>query len=489
MRAQAKALKKLLVYLAEKGISKAEDKVMLAVSGGSDSVALMHLYSALRAHIPVTLLAVHINHGLRGSASDADEELVRRLCVQMNLPLIVRKISLPDGGDLENRARDKRMAIFDQLLELYGFDYVVLGHHKQDQAETVLMNLIRGAGINGLAGIKPKQGKIRHPLLAFDKTELQALLIEADIPWREDASNQFKGFRRNHIRAVLLPLLRDSYNPRIVEKLALQAEILAGAEELLSKSGKALLKKCTLEQSPESITLNVPQLMALSRVEQYYTLRAAFTAISGESRDFFSHNFAEVLGLLGSDGSKQSILQHGIRVYRQYFDLVISSSSRDAEPTEDLWVEEDRARVVYRDHRFTFRHLKVKPDLSSDDPSSVYIDPDKVHWPLRIRTRHTGDRFIPLGMSQMKKVKDFFIDAKVPRQDRDGVPILDDGEKVIWIVGHRLDDRVKVDDASARYLHISAEPVREKPKRAANRTKKQGEDHGQDELRYFGSVV
>jgi tRNA(Ile)-lysidine synthase len=449
----------------------------------------MHLYSSLRSHIHVTLLAVHINHGLRGAESDADEDLVRQLCLRMNLPLIVRKISVPAGGDLENRARNLRFQVFDQLLDLYGFDYVVLGHQKQDQAETVLMNLIRGAGINGLAGIKARQGRIQHPLLDFSRDELREMLMEAEIPWREDASNTDKGFRRNHIRNVLLPLLKDSYNPRIVEKLALQAEISAGAEELLAKNGRALMKRCLVEQNAESITLNADILANLSKVEQYYALRAAFNQISGEHRDFFSHNFHEIMGLMGSEGSKQSYLQHGIRVYRQYRDLVISSVGREATPSEDVYVEEDRSRVVYRDFRFTFRFLKVMPQLKNDDPCSVFIDPDKVSFPLCIRTRKAGDRFMPLGMSNLKKVKDFFIDNKVPRAERDAIPILDDGDKIIWIVGHRIDARAMIDDSSTRYLHISAEPVREKPKRAANRVKKQGDDHGQDELRYFGSIV
>lgn len=489
MRAQAKALKKLLAYVADKGLIKAEDKVMLAVSGGSDSVALMHLFSALRSYIPVTLLAVHINHGLRGAESDADEALVRRLCLGMNVPLIVRKISLPAGCGLEEQARNKRFEIFSMLLDLYGFDWVALGHQKQDQAETILMNLLRGAGINGMAGIKPKQGRVLHPLLDFSREELRAMLVEADVPWREDASNLDSGFRRNRIRNELLPMLAEQYNPRLVEKLASLGEVFAGAEDLLVKGARANLKKCALEMNSHSITLSVEQLGALSRLEMYYTLRAAFAMLTGDGRDFFSHSFNEVMALMGSDGSKQSFLQHGIRVCRQYGELVISSNGLDAAPCEDVLVEEDRARVVYRDYRFTFRHLKVKPALKSDDPFSVYIDPDKISFPLRIRSRQAGDRFVPLGMTEPKKLKAFFIDAKVPQQERDSVPLMDDGNKIIWIVGHRIDERVKVDNSSTRYLHISAEPVRDKPKRAANRVKKQGDERGQDELRYFGSVV
>lgn len=489
MRVQAKALKKLLAYVTDKGLLKPEDKVLLAVSGGSDSVALMYLFATLRSYIPVTLLAVHVNHGLRGADSDADEALVRLLCLRLNVPLIVRKINLTGGSSLEDRARNKRFGIFSMLLDLYGFDYVALGHQKQDQAETILMNLLRGAGINGMAGIKPRHGKVLHPLLDFTREELQAILVEADIPWREDTSNADMGFRRNRIRAELLPMLAEEYNPQAINKLALQGEIFAGVEELLVKAGRSHLKKCALEIAPHSITINVDMLSALSKVEMFYTIRCAFALLKGDNRDFFNHSFQEIIGILGSEGSKQSYLQHGIKVYRNYGELVITAAEPECGPIENVYVEEDRARVVYRDFRFTFRHLKVKPQIQRDDPYSVIIDPDKIGFPVQIRSRKAGDRFIPLGMREHKKLKEFFIDAKVARLERDAVPILDDGEKIIWVVGHRIDERVKIDDTSTRYLHISVEPVRDKPKRAANRVKKQGEERGQDELRYFGSVV
>lgn len=489
MRKLDQSLNKLHNYIAAKELFPAGARLMLAVSGGSDSVALLCLFSRLRSLMHVTLLAVHINHGLRGSESDADEALTRELCLRHNVPLIVRRLDIKPGADLENRARGARFAIFEQLLKLYQFDLVVLGHHQDDQAETMLMNLIRGAGIGGLAGIKPLSGKVAHPLLDFGKEELRELLREEDIPWREDSSNADSSFRRNHIRIDLLPQLSREYNPRVVERLAAQAEILADADKLLRGMAKTHLKRLSTEQSPERVTLDTAGLQKLSRSEQYYVLKLAYALVSGTEADFWAHSFSSVMALLSGGGTKTTRLHHGICVTRQYGELILHRETEPVPEPEALLVEEDRARAVYLDYRFSFRYLKVLPRLSYMDAYTVIIDADKISYPFSIRVRRPGDRFIPSGMTQSKKLKDYFIDAKVPRERRGQIPLFDDGEKIFWITGQRVDARVAPDESSSRFLQITAEAVHEKPKRAASRVKNQGVNNEPDELRYFGSTV
>ncbi|HQP84093.1 MAG TPA: tRNA lysidine(34) synthetase TilS [Candidatus Syntrophosphaera thermopropionivorans] len=469
MTKREQGIAKLRNYIREKNLFSAEAKLLLGVSGGSDSIALLYLFSLLRSEIDITLLAVHINHQLRGEESEADAVLVRDVCQKLGVPLIVRKINLTDKS--ENQARQKRFEAFQQVLDAYQFDYIVTGHHSNDQTETMLLNLFRGAGLSGLAGLRPRSGKVLHPLLCFSKKELQDLLVEAQIPWREDSSNQELNYRRNWIRHKLLPLLEQEINPQISTSLGTQAEIFADAEDMILKRMKSLLKKVVLEQDNQKVILSLSALKHFSKLEQYYIIREVIAEISGSRRDFFAHNFENIINLYSAEGSKKVSLNNGIEAVKEYDKLIIKFSEESQPIPEPIVVEEDRSRVVWGDYRFSFKVLKVLPNCFSRDPLTVYIDADKIKYPFVIRSRKPGDRFIPFGMKQMVKLKDFLINCKVSKYERDYIPIFDDGEKIFWVTGKRLDQRVAIDDNSTRFLHITAEKIREKQLRPANRSR------------------
>lgn len=465
------ALEKLDAYVREFNIFTAGAKLLLCVSGGSDSVALLLLISRLRSLRHLTLLAVHVDHQLRGAESEADAELVKQLCQDLSVPLIIRKVRLEGGGDLENRARQKRFEVFAEVLEAYRFDLIVTAHHNNDQSETMLLNLFRGAGLAGLAGIRPRGGQVGHPLLCFDKRELTELLQEEQIPWREDASNADQRFRRNWVRHTLLPLLARELNPRVASSLGEQARIFAEAEEMLLQRGKTLVKRVTLEQEPERARLSIPALRRCTRGEQYHVLKELTRALSGSGRDFFSRNFEDILGLMDAEGSKYIRLGRGLIARKVYDELSLEKDGGASALPEPVVVTEDRSRAVWGDHRFSFKLLKVLPPRRDEDRHNVYLDADKLNWPFSIRSRRPGDRFQPLGMDALVKLKDYFINAKVGKFERDRVPVLDDGSKIIWIAGHRLDARVALDSHSTRILKISAENLKARPPRAASRVK------------------
>lgn len=470
------AIEKLDSYVRDQQIFDAGAKLLLCVSGGADSVALLLLMSRLRGLRRLTLLAVHVDHQLRGAESAADAELVKELCQEQSVPLIVRKVRLDAGGDLENRARQKRFEVFEEVLDAYRFDLIVTAHHNNDQSETMLLNIFRGAGLSGLAGIRPRSGKVAHPLLCFDKHELVDILAEQKIAWREDASNADQSFKRNWIRLTLLPLVARELNPRVASSLGEQAAIFAAAEEMILQRVKTLVKKLSMEQEPERITLSIPAFQRCTRLEQFHVLKELTRALSGSGRDFGSRNFEDILALLESGGSKYIRLGRGLIARKVYSELSLEKAGAAVPVPEPVLVTEDRARAVWGDHRFTFKLLKVLPQRREDDELNVYLDADKLNWPFSIRSRRPGDRFMPLGLGHQVKLKDYFINAKVGKFERDFVPVLDDGTKIIWIAGHRLDARVALDENSTRFLKIAAENLNAKPRRAANR-KKTGEEN------------
>ena len=470
------ALARLDSYVRDQQIFSAGAKLLLCVSGGADSVALLLLFARLRGLRQLTLLAVHVDHQLRGAESAADAELVKGLCQELSVPLIVRKVKLAAGGDLENRARQKRLGVFEEVLDAYRFDLIVTAHHNNDQSETMLLNLFRGAGLSGLAGIRPRSGKVAHPLLCFDKRELVELLQERKIAWREDASNADQSFKRNWVRHTLLPLVARELNPRVASSLGEQALIFAQAEELVLQRVKSLTKKITLEQEPERITVSIPAFRRCTRLEQYHIMKELTRALSGSGRDFFIRHFQDILDLLESGGSKQIQLGRGLIARKVYTELSLERASVAAPVPEPVVVTEDRARAVWGDHRFTFKLLKVLPPRREEDALNVYLDADKINWPFSIRSRRPGDRFMPLGLDRLVKLKDFLINAKVGKYERDLVPVLDDGTKIIWIAGQRIDARVALDAGSTRFLKIAAENLKARPRRAASR-KKTGEEN------------
>ncbi len=479
-------LKKLRKYLHSENLIANGDKILVALSGGADSTALLYLLSRLRAEKHLSLLAVHINHQLRGEASIEDEIHCKELCQKLNIPLIIRKINLNPRAALEAQGREKRFELFNQVLGMYRFDKIATAHHKNDQAETILMNLIRGTGINGMAGIKPVSGNCIHPLLCFKKNELIDLLNKAGLEWKEDQTNLDIRFRRNKIRNVLIPMIENDYNPAFVDRLSLEAETFRKTDKLLINISGQKLKRALLDQKHDSISLSIKALQKISDVERFYILKKAFGIVSGSENDFFLHSYEEIMSIFTGSGSKQISLQKGVLVKKQYDELIILSVSEESakSSSKPLICEPDRNIVLHMDYRFTFKHLKIMPH----DPyvfgsaHSVVIDADKVYFPLSIRSRISGDRFMPLGMSKSKRVKEFFIDEKVPKFERDKVPIIADMEKIVWIVGHRIDERVKCDETSTRYLHITAEPVTDGRKRSANRKKSPGGTDEYNEL-------
>lgn len=470
-------LKRLREILVAEQLVFHSDKLVMGVSAGADSTALLYLFSRLRYELNLSLLAVHVNHQLRGEQSDADEKHIAALAMKLNIPFIVRRITLEGERDLENRARIARFEIFHEIKKSYKFNKIVLGHHKWDQAETLLLNLFRGAGIGGLAGIRQRMGEIVHPLLDFEPEELKDVLKAEGIKWREDHSNLELRFTRNRLRQELLPMIERHYNPLIRQKLAESAAILDLADEYILEKALRRFKRVCLESKKGRVMLSLPDVIKAPVIEQYYILREAYSRISGTRQDFFQSHLRELNSLFESEGSKYISLSNGVFAIRRYEELIFTDDDTElfTAEAEEMNIEPNRALAVHMDHRFQFKYIKVLPeDLQSLPAMQVILDADKIVGNISIRQRRAGDRFIPLGMSGMKKLKDFFIDEKVPKYDRDLIPIFEDGEKIIWVCGHRIDQRVSYDEQSTRYLMITAEPIT-KSNRALSLKKKRNE--------------
>ena len=413
------------------------DGIVIGVSGGPDSVSLLDLLSRLRKSLDLRLSVAHVNHQLRGLASDKDQQFVSDLASSMDLPYFSERVVLPDGGSPEEAARDARLAFFKRVLRNTGASRIALGHTRSDQAETVLMRLIRGAGTTGLGGIRPvRDGIWIRPLLGFSRQQVHAYVEYRNLRVRHDDSNTETRFLRNRIRHLLLPEIASHYNPSIEAALARSAEIIQGDDQLLGQQAESAYRTALRYEGKRKIILDENAVFGYHIALQRRLFRAAFFRLRGCSRNLDEKSVGRMESLrLTPAGSIQ--VSDDISVHRSSPWLILSR------PTPAFETEVAVPGVTAIPEIGAFVETKIRPaievqedDLSSD-PFRAWFDRDVIAGRLTLRNRRRADRFAPFGRSGTQKVSDLFINRKIPRPLRDEVPLLLGGQAILWVVGLR----------------------------------------------------
>jgi tRNA(Ile)-lysidine synthase len=433
------------------------DAVLVGVSGGPDSVALLQALVDRSAALRLDLAVAHLNHGLRPEA-DQEAEFVAQLAQRWGLPFFlekadVRAYRMRHHLSLEDAGRRLRLSFFRRLLERHGYEKIALGHQRDDQAETLLMRLLRGSGQLGLAGIPAAAaGRIIRPLLQASRAQITAYLDARGLSAVEDRSNTDKAFLRNRIRSRLIPELERHYQPGIRRVLGRTADILRAEDEwleaLLASHYEKLITRC----GDGRIGLDAPALAGLADAAVRRLIRRALSEVKGDlQRIGFAHVEAVVtLARRGSDAGPLH-LPGGLRVKRLGPRLVLwkALAGRPARPAEALpdyaymladygvfFIEETGDAV-----RISELCVDRPPVFGPTERLTAYLDPASVTFPLEVRNFRAGDRFCPLGTTGSQKLKKYFIDHKVPRSERRRCPILLCGSRILWVGGHRLDRR------------------------------------------------
>lgn len=437
--------------LARHAMLQPGDLVLAAVSGGADSVALLHVLH--RLHIKLTV--AHLHHGIRGAAADADAAFVHRLARKLGVPLIEERVDVParakaTGVSLEMAARAARYEFFTRIARQLGAAAVAVAHTADDQAETVLLRLARGAGPQGLGGMEPvsqRDGlKIIRPLLGIPRATLIAFLEEHRLRWREDATNRDPHFLRNRVRHEILPLLEKRLNPQIRTALLRTAEILREENALLdSLAGRALSLKAPRRAAPARPTLVVQKLTVLPlplqrRILRLWLMRAGLTA---ERLDFEAVD-APLTLLKSTRGTRSVEIGDGWRIVRRYDQLALENASPAVAPQWKLQIKQHRGIV------------KEKPTQPGQLPSRATLNAIKAgKSPLIVRNARPGDRMTPLGLNGTKKLQDIFTDAKVPREQRRQIPVVECRGEIVWLPGYRVARGWEVPTARSRSLLLT----------------------------------
>lgn len=449
------------------------ERLVVAVSGGADSVALLRALVLLSREYGWSLTAAHLNHGIRGGEADRDEAFVHRFCDAQGVRCLSRKLNIRAiaaarrGASLEETAREVRYQWLAEVARDQGAGKIATGHHRDDQAETVLMNLIRGSGIDGLKGILPlRSGLIVRPLLAVDREAILAFLQREGLIFREDATNRDTAFLRNRIRGELIPVLAGGYNPRIVESLCRTAEIVRREDDYLQQEVSRILLRWGIASDRQEITLPLPAFDALHIALRARIVKRLLQEAASPGGRIANRHIEAVLAACAPPERRLTLdLPGGIVVTRSVRTLRIH---RKQQPVRRAGSWNHRAEAL----GFTYpvevpgvvpiAEIGIRIRFTSETPPdpeelrrsdrTVYLDLDRVVPPLIIRSVRPGDRIEPLGMHGVKKVNELFIDAKIPPETRARIPLLADAQAVLWIAGLRISEHVKVTDRTKKVL-------------------------------------
>jgi tRNA(Ile)-lysidine synthase len=452
-------------YIREEELFLPGAQVLVAVSGGPDSVALLHLLHRLAPEWGLHLGVAHFEHGLRGEASREDARFVAELARALGLPFYggqgdVRRAARVHKDSRQMAARRLRLDFLHQVRRERRYDRLALGHTADDQVELFFLRLLRGAGPEGLKGMWPRtpEGLVR-PLLAVGKEVVLAWLRHEQLPYREDQSNLSRRYLRNRVRLDLLPGLERDYNPRLKTAVWRLMALLQEDERLLAAAVDEAWTAVGRRPTPECAALAIPRLLALPPAMQTRLLRRTLGR-------FLSHqevSSAQVRNLLALAQGKRSggVIAYGAcRVARagpelHFFPPLAPPPGPQATPLPGPGAVKSQAGW-----QLEARNLSGPPPSPwPDSPNIVWLDLDKTAFPLTLRAMLPGDRFWPAGAQGAKKMQDFLVDAKIPRWLRPHLPLVLSRDTIIWVPGLRLAEPVKPTPQSARLLELSISPV------------------------------
>ena len=491
-------------FILRHAMIKNGETVVVAVSGGADSLALLYGLHALRSQFNCRLHIAHLNHCLRPDAdADADADFVRQHAAYLELPCTIQRVEVlllikQWKLSVEAGARRARYQFYEEVCTQTGATKVALGHHQDDTAETILMNLIRGSGSAGLKGIapvrdlrlfgaarKPKSAvKSIRPLAEFTRQQIEGFLTSKGLVPRHDSTNTDTYYFRNRIRHELIPRLESDYNPNIKVGLSRTADVLGAESEYLDTLAREAFEMCRVQDlekikvlaEVESVVLDRAKFRQFHIAVQRRILRQSFFEMLGSMGDLYFVHCEAMLSLVERNSPNAVLaLPNGLRFRRAYQHLIFEVSvgfgspfpveagsfayplavpgavfvtALNAEVTAELGDIRSHEVLTLPDGRFEaiFDYEKLRRAFAAGLFSKTF--------PFTVRNRRHGDRFQPYGMQGTKKIKDFLIDAKVPRYERDRIPILVCGDEILWVVGYTTSEPFKIQPDTRQYLYL-----------------------------------
>lgn len=452
-------------YIKEYQLIFSGETILVGVSGGADSVCLLLLLSELGKEHGFSVQAVHVNHNLRGQESEGDQLFVEAFCESRGIPLHcysyqVEDLALEWQLGIEETGRKVRSLAFKTCMEKLGAQKTALAHHRNDQAETVLFRLARGSSLTGLSGIRPLQGWVIHPLLFAGKKEILAELEARGVEYRTDSSNLTDHYTRNCIRNQVMPVLEERVNRQAVLHIAQAAEDMAEAEEYLREQAAEVGKQCIFrkEEYLEIREEGFPRKAVLQR----YVLMDALSMAADGRKDLGRDQLLQLADLMKGKRGRRISLPGKLEAVRTPQGILLSRITEQAVSAGVSSLPCDAVLKIREPGSYTWGNWKLDCELLSSVPSEIpektytkWLDYDKIKHSLEFRTRRSGDVLVTTESGGHKKLKSYFIDEKIPAEQRKEIPLLVSESRVFWVVGHRISEDCKVTAQTKQVLKIT----------------------------------
>lgn len=457
-------LNKVINYIKDNNLIKEKDKVLVALSGGPDSVCLLHILHRLKNVFNIELGAIHINHMLRGEESDNDEKYIGQLCDKLGINYYVKRIDIEyisksTNVSLEVAGRNERYKAFEEIRKDNGYNKVAVAHNSNDQAETILMRMMRGTGLEGLTGIKAKrEDGIIRPILCLNRSEIEIYCEENKLNPRIDASNYERIYSRNKVRLDILPYMKENFNRDIVDTLNRMALILQKDNDFIEEYSKRCYNIYCKNYSNK---LEVSKELFENEMESIITrvIIMAFKEISKCYQNFEMKHIYEIVNLSRRGTGKMINLTNNIICENLYGDIIFRIDNKNKKNNNsEIVIDKNNIsnNIIFDNYIVSFEVINNKNKVEFSKNSLIKLfDYDNIEKEIIIRYRKDGDRITPLGMNGSKKLKDIFINLKVPREKRDNIPILCFDDKISWIVGYKTSQESKITHDTKNILKIT----------------------------------
>lgn len=469
-------------YIAEHELIRSGDKVLLAVSGGADSMALLDIFQRLAPELQISLHIAHLNHMFRGEEARMDAEFVRLKAREMGIPATILAFDVAAYRDehkmsSQDAARRVRYGLFLKVAVSVGATKMAVAHHRDDQVETILLNILRGTGPEGLRGILPlrrwQEGQnldIIRPLLEVSREEIETYVQKQGIPFRLDRTNLQDKYLRNKVRLRLLPLLEKEYNPAIREALLSLSAVVSESEEYMQQETLTAWSRVLLSRRPEEIIMDREQLSKEPKALQGKLLRYALRQLLPGLRGVTYGHIKALRKLASAAKTGASLTLPGkVQAVISYRELQLRKQAKEKQRcgaakmlSYSLPVPGEIVLTLFKKRiRATILPREEAP-WPPDEKREAVLDYDRLieeGGKVCVRGRRPGDRFQPLGLKGSKKLKDYFIDKKIPRNTRDCLPLVTVGSDILWIVGMAIHDRFKVSTETKRILYLEVEDL------------------------------
>ena len=450
-----------LYHLLEKG-----DRVIVGVSGGIDSMVLLHVLNTYRQEFDLSLIVAYVNHGLRPDESGREADLVQKESERLGLPFEygqfdVKGFQEAAGISIQDAGRRIRFHFFKSLLPKYHAQKIALGQNADDQVETILLRLMRGSGLKGLKGMLPiREGKVIRPLLEVWRREIESFATKNGIPSLLDSSNLKKKYLRNRLRLTLIPLIEREYQSNFKAVVMRTSTILREENDYLEREAEDVCQKIVRKEK-DSLSFRFQEYESLHKAVQKRVLQKMLDKFYGgemiEEREGWE--ISAIYRKLQQPSTSFFIeLPYGIFIEKRYDRVSLGRGRAKVVPPFEVELISPGRTLVEEIGREVVIDETTSKDIefgSLGEPRNIaLLDYQDLQFPLRMRNFRPGDRFQPMGVKGTQKLKEFFIDHKIPRFERSKIPLLISGEMIAWIVGYRINERVKVTEKTEKVLRI-----------------------------------